>query len=462
MRQDVLLIGDNQLIRRILVLLERADHDVIQASADLPEGAFTTIVVGTDDDNQNLNLALAALERHPGVRLVVRIDSPTLAGGLQERLPEAIILCPPELAASSFAAATVHPSLQGAMMVQDRLYVLWETTAPPEGAQVLVHDTDGHHLVLAPWDQVQEWLAGASPAAGAERLPGGGWTRAVARAGPWRLDTVVAFAIAILAGLLTFGTLFFSHVKGLTLIDAFYFTATTIATVGYGDISLHDAGIGPKLVGVGLMFAGVLSLAVMTALVTDVVFRRRQAMQRGHRRSRLTGHVVLCGLGRVGAGILTMLDRMGEKVVAIEPAPDPVVANTIQQGGIHLIEADATHPESLTFANVRHARALVAATHDDLLNIQIALTAVSLQPAIRLVLRILTPELARRSQVFLGFGRSMNAWRLAAEAFVAAILEDDRVCLVAEWRGKTIELVHQGDGVVTVRRDGETLAERRS
>jgi hypothetical protein len=42
---------------------------------------------------------------------------------------------------------------------------------------------------------------------------------------------------------------------------------------------------------------------------------------------------------------------------------------------------------------------------------------------------------------------------LAAEAVVAAILEKDRVCLVAEWRGKNIELVHQGNGMVSVRRD---------
>jgi Trk K+ transport system NAD-binding subunit len=453
MHQDVLLIGDNQLIRRILVLLERADHGVSQAAADLPAGAFTTIVVATDDDDQNLNLALAALELHPGVRLVVRIDSQALARGLQERLPAAIILCPPELAASSFAAATVHPSLQGAMMLQDRLYALWETTAPPEGAQILIDDVVGYHLVLAPWDQVREWLA-AAPAASEPAVPfrpGGPAGFGLARS--WRMDAVVGFAMLILASLLTFGTVFFAHVKGLSLIDAFYFTATTIATVGYGDISLHDASVGPKLVGVGLMFAGVMSLAVMTALVTDQVFRRRQAMLRGHRRSRLRGHVVLCGLGRLGAGILTMLDLMGEKVVAIEPAPDPVIANAIQQGGIHLIEADATHPESLEFANLRQARALVAATDNDLANIQIALTAVSLHPAIRLVLRIFTPELARRSQAFLGFGRSLNAWRLAAEAFVAAILEDDRVCLVAEWRGKTIELVHQANGRVTVRGD---------
>jgi Trk K+ transport system NAD-binding subunit len=425
----------------------------VQITAEaLPDGGYATIVVATDQDDVNLHLALAALERFPGVRLVVRIDSASLARGLQDRLPDAIILCPPELAASSFAAVTVHPSLQGALMLQDRLHVLWETSEPPEGAQVLVNDHEGHHLILAPWDDVRHWLAAdagqaAPPAA---REPG---RSGYGVAKPWRLDLVAVTAMAILASLLLFGTVFFSQVKDLSVIDAFYFTATTIATVGYGDISLHDSGVGTKLVGVGMMFAGVLSLAVMTALVTDVVFRRRQAMARGHRLSRRKGHVVLCGLGRLGTGILAMLDLMGETVVAIEPAPHPVVAATLLQSGTHLIEGDATHPESLEYANLHQARALVAATDDDLTNIKIALTAVAVRPAIRLVLRIFTPELARRSQAVLGFGRSLNAWHLAAEAFAAAVIEDDRVCLVAEWRGKTIELVHQGDGAVGIRRD---------
>ncbi len=452
MRQTILLIGDNHLTQRLRRLLEPAGHDVSITDDDLPDGSYTTIVVATDQDDVNLHLALAALEGFPGVRLVVRIDSASLARGLQDRLPDAIILCPPELAASSFAAVTVHPSLQGALVLQEQLHVLWETASPPVGAQVLVNDHEGHNLILAPWESVRHWLAADAGAVAPPpaREPG---RTGYGVAKPWRLDTVAATAMASLASLLLFGTVFFSLAKGLSPIDAFYFTATTIATVGYGDISLHDSSVGTKLVGIGMMFAGVLSLAVMTALVTDVVFRRRQAMAKGHRRSRLHDHVVLCGLGRLGAGILTMLDQMGETVVAIEPQPHPVVAATLLQSGTHLIEADATHPESLEYANVHQARALVAATDDDLTNIKIALTAVAVRPAIRLVLRIFTPELARRSQAVLGFGRSLNAWHLAAEAFAAAVLEDDRVCLVAEWRGKMIELGHQGDGVVVIRRD---------
>ncbi|MBC7545193.1 MAG: potassium channel family protein [Candidatus Sericytochromatia bacterium] len=449
MTEDVMLVGDNPLTKRLRQLLAPAGHCVRVDPAALPEGACTAIVVATDDDGHNLDLALLAMERSPPTRHVIRIDSPALARGLQERLPTAVILCPPAIAASSFAAATVHPTLQGALQVKGELHVLWETRVPPADAQILARDDQGECLVLAPWQEVAEWLAKDGPVP--RQVPAGGeapdWP-------DWRgiaLDPVVVVSVACFLGLLAFGTLFFAYAKSLSWLDALYFTATTVATVGYGDISLHDASVLPKVVGIGMMFAGVTSVSVMTALVTDGMFRYRTAVLKGHRRSRLQGHVVLCGLGRLGVGIIDVLQQMGEQVVAIEPAPDPLLARLIQQHGVQLIQADASHPESLAFANLPQAKVLIAATGEDLVNIRIALTSAAICPSLPMVLRILTPELAHRAQQFLGFGRTLSPARLAAEAFAAAVLKDDRVCLVAEWRGQMIELIETGDGQIRVR-----------
>ena len=45
------------------------------------------------------------------------------------------------------------------------------------------------------------------------------------------------FFMAVLLGVMLMGTLGFSYLQNLSLIDAFYFTIVTIATVGYGDIT---------------------------------------------------------------------------------------------------------------------------------------------------------------------------------------------------------------------------------
>jgi len=49
--------------------------------------------------------------------------------------------------------------------------------------------------------------------------------------------------LAALAVLLVFGTIFFKFVENWNWVDAFYFTATSISALGYGDIRpLTDVG----------------------------------------------------------------------------------------------------------------------------------------------------------------------------------------------------------------------------
>jgi voltage-gated potassium channel len=70
----------------------------------------------------------------------------------------------------------------------------------------------------------------------------------------WRVPSFrAALALAIL--ILMSGTLFYRGVEGWSWIDAFYFSATTVSTVGYGDLSpTTDFG---KLFTVVYMFVGI-------------------------------------------------------------------------------------------------------------------------------------------------------------------------------------------------------------
>ena len=81
--------------------------------------------------------------------------------------------------------------------------------------------------------------------------------------------------VLISAGLLLVaGTLIFRFIEGFSLLDSFYFSFITLATIGYGDITpVTDLG---KLVTVIYGMAG---LGVMAALISTI------ATQRGRRRS---------------------------------------------------------------------------------------------------------------------------------------------------------------------------------
>ncbi|MBK5117615.1 MAG: two pore domain potassium channel family protein, partial [Thermoleophilia bacterium] len=69
-------------------------------------------------------------------------------------------------------------------------------------------------------------------------------------------------------GLLVVGTIFFSLNQGWNLIDSFYFSVTTLTTVGYGDFA--PTGSGARLAAVAYQLAGI---GVFVLLVSELARR---------------------------------------------------------------------------------------------------------------------------------------------------------------------------------------------
>ena len=80
---------------------------------------------------------------------------------------------------------------------------------------------------------------------------------------------------------------------------------------------------------------------------------------------------------------------------------------------------DARQPE-IAAVSVATARAMVAATSDDLVNIAAALHARTVRPDLRVVVRLYDPDFALRVQRGLGMRFTRSVSHLAAPAFAAA------------------------------------------
>jgi len=346
----VLVSGSNRLSVAIEERL-RAGGAAIARLAEDPAGltaasldGAAALVLASDDDAGNVDMALTTRRLRPELPLVIRLFDPHLAAYVRATLRGAAIM-----SMSSVAAP---------VLARETLRALGEAGVHPEVA---------------------------ARAAGRRR------TRPLWRR---RLDRVMAGAALTLAGVIAAATVFFTKVLGLRVLDALYFVWTTIMTVGYGDITLHSAPDSAKLVGMALMLVGAAFLAVLFAFFTSWVMTRRQEVLKGLVQVRWKGHVVLAGGGHMANGVADLLAAAGRRIVVIEREEDRPHIAMLRDAGHRVIIADATKAEVLEMAGVKRAAALVALTDADSTNLHIALLARTQRADLAIVMRAESAELS--------------------------------------------------------------------
>jgi voltage-gated potassium channel len=196
-------------------------------------------------------------------------------------------------------------------------------------------------------------------------------------------NAIIALGIAIV-----FGTVGFRMIEGWSFVDSFYVTVQTLTTVGYGDLPPRTlAGRGfavfVMLIGVGgvALAASTIVQSVVQSEIVSTFGERRQSK----RMSKLQGHYIICGSGRVGSHLVRDLQRAEAEFVIIEN--DGQRASEFSQRGFHVLVGDATLEETLKSAGVERARGLAACLPNDADNIYVVLTAHDLNPQLHIVAR---------------------------------------------------------------------------
>jgi len=166
---------------------------------------------------------------------------------------------------------------------------------------------------------------------------------------------------------------------------------------------------------------GVLTLAQGLADFGIMLFNRRARSKEWEMAiaSTFSNHIILIGLGHLGYRVVEKLHLLGEAVVVIELDPSADLVNTTQKMGIPVIQEDATRPTALEAAGVARARAIVLCTQNDAMNLKIAVKARSMNPGIKVIVRIFDDDFAQSLQEQFGFV-AMSATAMAAPAFAAA------------------------------------------
>ena len=187
--------------------------------------------------------------------------------------------------------------------------------------------------------------------------------------------------------------------------------------------------------------------------------------------STLNKHHILVGLGHLGFRVVQQLHEMGETVAVIELDPQADLTAAVQKMGIPVISGDASREITLSDANAEHAKSIIMCVQDDALNLKTALKARTLNPNIKVIIRIFDDDFADELHKQFGFN-ALSGTAIAAPAFAASAagadvtnpinIEGESLSLArltiapnSELDGKTVGQVEDGYSVslVLVRHD---------
>lgn len=130
-------------------------------------------------------------------------------------------------------------------------------------------------------------------------------------------------------------------------------------------------------------------------------------------------HVVVCGVGHVGFRIVEQLVQMGKDCVAIEQTENEFTAEA-EGLGVPMILGPAHRQDSLAKARIEAASAVIAATDNDLVNLDVAFTAREMAPGIRVILRLFDQRLASKIEKVDVIDAAFSTSALSAPLFAAA------------------------------------------
>ncbi|MBD2071093.1 NAD-binding protein [Leptolyngbya sp. FACHB-671] len=136
--------------------------------------------------------------------------------------------------------------------------------------------------------------------------------------------------------------------------------------------------------------------------------------------------IIVCGLGRTGYKIFSLLKQQGALVVGISDSPVEVLREQLHGLDVDheadVVVGDLRSAGTLLAAGVKEAHTLVLATRDDALNLAVLIQARVLNPRIRIISRLFNTSLGDRLDHTLPDHASMSVAALSAPVFAFAAM----------------------------------------
>ncbi len=188
---------------------------------------------------------------------------------------------------------------------------------------------------------------------------------------------------------MTVGTVGYSVIEGLPVLDSLYLTVSSIfLTVSY--IGNPNFSVPGKVFTVIFLIFGVFSLFYAVTTIIEFIIegniagiRRKRKMEDKIRN--MKEHYIICGYGRVGHQIAQTLEAEKKSYVVVDTKPETEAE--LKEKGIPFIIGPVSDDFILEKAGIKNAKVLFASADSDTENVYVTLTAKVLNPSIFIVAR---------------------------------------------------------------------------
>lgn len=415
----ILLLGEGDLADEVRAALEALDADVVrlvkptqrEVEEVFERGDVERAIVVSSDDAFALRTALMVRDADAGVELYITYDDQATSDELCRRIGNCTVVS---------MAGIVAPVLAGPCMGEDLGAI------KVEDGKVVGVSTDG--------DSVEEHEVD---------IPHRHRVRSLLRALFLPYDKSAALLFYGLLGLLAIliiETVMASLVLHQHIIDSFYGAAKTLVTVDPND----QVADGPKwfktFVSI-LMLVALVFEAFFTAGIVNRLIGRRLTGLVGRRAVPRRDHVIVVGMGQVGLRLCLLLRECGVSVVAIDDQEEGENVGYAREAGLPVVIGRGGDPSLLKRLSLNKAQAIAAVTDNDVENLSIAMSALSLEDDARIVLRVGDGRLANETRSLFKIGLVRDVHRIAASLIAAqatgskatgVLCHEDKTHLVCE------------------------------
>lgn len=198
----------------------------------------------------------------------------------------------------------------------------------------------------------------------------------------------------LLVAIIIIGTIGYSYMLDITLMNAMYMTVITMSTVGFQEVA--PMTVPAQLFTIVLIFFSLGTVGYTGSQLVAYVFggelkeaRREQKMM--DKLDKLNNHIIVCGAGETGQHIIQSLHKENVDFVVIEFEKEKLDV-VKEYEDIIAFQGDATSDEILEKAGISRAKALVASLNNDANNLYAVLSARQLNPDLHIVARAITHD----------------------------------------------------------------------